>query len=214
MKTLTNSKGFTLVELLVTALIVMITFMGTGVGFVKLCQIENVNREKARTLEALCQRLACTEPYVAAGTYAVSNGVAGFPAKSTVNISYPHPQHIGLGIFCETNRFLYVTNTVLSVRADGVLQTVVYAGKAMGAYSITNAMDWLDPLFSYNGSDVNSAMTLTNLTRNTVIVLNGGKRVLLKYQYGLRARNDFARTNASSTVTLAVPVRLRNGDYQ
>lgn len=204
-------KGYTIVELLVSMLIVMIVAIAAGVGFVKLGQIESLNREKARTLEALCQRFAWTQPYIAAGYTASTNGVDGRYTNNYVNISYPH---IVFGISCETNSFTYVTNTVISVREDGVLQTIVYAGKAVGSRSVTNAMDWLDPLFTYSSASSKQATIIANLNQSSVSVLNGGKAVVLKYQYGIRARSDLSRDLSDRTVTLVVPVKLRNGDYQ
>lgn len=204
-------KGYTIIELLVSMFIVMIVSIAAGVGFVKLGQIESINREKARTLEALCQRFAWTQPYVSVGFFASTNGVDGRYTNNYVNISYPH---IVFGISCETNSFTYVTNTVISVREDGVLQTIVFAGKTLGAGNVTNAMDWLDPLFAYSSSSGKKATVLANLNQSSVSVLNGGKAIVLKYQYGIRARNDFSRDLSDRTVTLSVPVKLRNGDYQ
>jgi len=197
-------RGYTLIELLVTMLIIMIASIGIGTGFVRLMQIENINREKARTLEALCQRFAWTQPYVAAGAR------AWMPSNSAtfVHVEYPH---IVFGIANETNRFTFVTNTTISVRDDGVLQTVVHAGVSTGVKTITNAMDWLDPLF------VNSSRAQQLGMRNssvTVMSTNVCKAVILRYSYAIRARQDFDKVATEQEVTLTVPVRLHNGDYQ
>ena len=182
-------RGFTLVEMLVVMLIVVITMLSVGQGFVKLLALEDLNREKARTLDALSQRFAWTQPYVAVGSSAISN------AATEVEIGYPH---IVFGIACVTNRFTQVTNCTISVRDDGALQTVIAAGRITGVRSVTNAMGWMDPIFSGTNQPVMAQSAVSVPTNNIV---------LLTYRYAISVKG---RTDSE---VLTVPVRLRNSGY-
>lgn len=199
-------RGFTLIELLVVALIAAICMLTIGTGFARLSQLEDLNREKARMLEAVCDRFAWTQPYVAIGSKAITF-TNNTHKMGGVNITYPH---IVFGVSCETNSFMYVTNTVLAVREDGVLQTVVGAATVTGNRSVTNAMDWMDPIF------IRTAQPW--MTNSSVRVLNpAGDRVALTYRYGIvvKERSSYSGHAVSVVhdVGLTIPIRLRNSMY-
>lgn len=185
-----TAKGFTLIEFLVVSLIIGITALTIGPAFVKLSTLEDLNREKAVTLEKLCDRLAWTQPYVAVGA------VASNTSPTRVDIAYPQ---IVFGIACETNRFAQVTNCTIMVRNDGVLQTVIQAGKVTGIRSVTNAMDWMDPLVSKGGQPVMSQSAVTLQTNGVV---------MLSYAYNIIV------SGATGSVALTVPIKMRNDEYQ
>lgn len=182
--------GFTLVELLVVTLIVSISVLTVGMGFVKLAALEDLNREKALALEALCARVAWTQPRVAVGSRVL------MVEPNHVSIRYPH---VVFGIGCETNQFTQVTNCSIMVRNDGVLQTVVYAGRGQRVGGITNSMDWMDPLFI--GSEQ------PRMQHNRVTMWSSN-RLSLTYAFNVKVGD------LTDSVTLTLPIQLRNSRYE
>ncbi len=184
--------GYTLIELMMVALILIITSATVGTGFVKLCSIELVNREKARTLEALCRHYAKTQPFVSAGSsvQSYSNSVS-----SGVRITYPH---IIFGIACETNNFTQVTNTLIYVKDDGVLRTSILAGRTTGNRSSESSYFWLDPIFAPDAQPVFADCS----------VRGAGGTVVMSYKYNISI------DDADQSVMLTVPICLKNAEYQ
>lgn len=188
-KTSEERSGFTLVELLVVSLIVIIVVLTIGQGFARLSALEDLNREKAKTLEAVCRRYAWTQPYVAVGASAYSLSQA-----NRIDVSYPH---VIFGIACETNRFSQVTNCVVMV-TNGVMQTTVNAGVISGLKGTTTRMDWLDPIFKRDAQPSMTRCGVTQVSSNTVVIA---------YHY------EFSLNGVTDTVAATLPIRLRNHGY-
>ena len=183
--------GYTLVEFLVVALIVAVCSASIGPGFAKLSALEDHNREKAVTLEKLCDRFVWTQPFIAVGA------VASNSSMTRVDITYPH---IVFGIACETNSYGQVTNCTVRVRDDGVLQTIIHAGGVTGLKSVTNSMDWMDALFVGKEAPALASSQVAATTNGLVI---------LRYAY----TNVISEDEGESDVVLSVPVKLRNNGY-
>lgn len=199
-----SSTGFTIVELLVVMVIVAIAMTGVGVGFARLSQLEDINREKACVMEAICRQFERTQPYVAAGCSATTVTNLAFK-DGCVRIAYPH---IVFGIACETNRFTFVTNTTISVRSDGALQTVIEAGRVTGMRSVTNAIGWMEPLFVKTAQPWATNSSVRCLT-NEIVVLNYEQGFVLEMRSGVGSR-----LWTTNLIGLTMPIRLRNRDYQ
>lgn len=180
-------KGFSLVEMLVVTLVTTIVVVSVGSGMVKLLRLQEMNREKARALEELCFRHARTQPLVAVGAAAIPSE----DEEGRVDVKYPF---MVFGIACETNELTQVTNTVLRVRDDNVLQTIVQSGASVTPYDVTNAMGFVDRL-----------VDLESMRKSTVVGTNDLVSIL--YSYRIRVKG------MESDVYLGVPVRMRNTDY-
>lgn len=189
MKTKKLPRGFTLVELLVATLILAVVGLAVGQGFARLSALEEMNREKARTLEAVCQRYAWTQPFVAVGSSADS-----YVQANRIDVNYPH---VVFGIACETNRFTQVTNCVVIV-TNGVLQTTVNAGVITGLKGVSTRMDWLDPIFKRDAQPSMTRCGIAKISSNMVAIT-------YCYEFTLDGRTD--------AVATTVPIRLRNNGY-
>jgi len=183
-----TAEGFTILELLVVALIVGISFASVGVGFTRLSSIDEINREKARVLESLCVRATVMQPRVAIGAAAIQS------ATAEVTLRYPN---IIFGVAFETNQFLQVTNYVISVK-DGVLEGQVCSAKEANSRQAKTSYGWLDELF------VRQSRQSMMLSNDVVNIANG---VLMRYAA------DVPVGEGVEAVSLAVPVRLRNQEY-
>lgn len=179
------NNGYTLVEFLIVALIITVAAFSVGTGFVQLYSSQLRFRERARTLQALCRHFAITQPYVAAGSKMNLIGT-----NKEMHIAYPK---IFSGVACETNRYVQVTNTTLRVTDDGILQSIIHAGKVNCGRSPTNTMLWMDSIFGGH----QPSMEESKFTP----IENG---VLIEYVYKIQV------DGSSETVKFAVPVRLRN----
>lgn len=196
--------GFSLIELLVVVLIV-ISMLTVGQGFAKLCALEDRNREKAVTLEKLCDRVAWTQPYVAVGCGASNAVVTQDDIATQIDIAYTN---IVSGIACETNRFAQVTNCTIRVRSDGVLQTVIESGKVTGLKSTTNTMDWMDALFIKRGKPALASCTVAKLT--DYLVMRYEVTNVYADTVEMNVSGFAKRVDIYTNVVLTVPVKLRN----
>ena len=177
--------GYSLVEFLVVALIISVSVLAVGSGFVKLYSSQLRYRVRARTLQALCRHFSETQPLIAMG----SSLTMGDDDKE-LNIAYPD---IFFGVYCETNRYTQVTNTTLRVTDDGILQWIIHAGKINCGRSPTNTMLWMDTVFGEN----QPSMEKTHFST----IENG---IVIEYVYGIDVKGS------PDTVSFSVPVRLRN----
>jgi hypothetical protein len=190
--------GYALVELLVVALIVILT-MTVGQGFAKLSALEDRNREKAVTLEKLCDRFAWTQPYAAVGRGALN------VVSTQVDITYPD---IVSGIACETNRFVQVTNCTLRVRSDGALQAVVQAGKVAGLNGVTNTMDWMDVGFAKHGLPALASSQATQVS--DYLMMRYEVTNVYDDTVQMSMNGTVVRVDTYTNVVLTVPVKLWN----
>ena len=199
-----GEKGFTLMELIVTIMILCIVTAYAFHAMIRLLSIDELNKEKARALEKLGVISARTQSLVAVGAR------AEVLEDERLDIVYPY---MVFGIACETNRFTQVTNIVAQVRKvkmempngekrlipDNTLELVVMSGKKGEGIISTNAMPFLHP------DIVTSA---TRLERKSGGTINQYGIIQLSFDYLIGFDGKTAE------VGLAVPVRMRNTYYE
>jgi prepilin-type N-terminal cleavage/methylation domain-containing protein len=181
-----SRSGVTLVELLVVSVIAACAALYIGQGFARLSALEELNREKAVTLGKLCDHYARTQPLVAVG--------AGVLATTATNVSVAYPD-IVFGIANEKENFVQVTNSVIMTGQDGVLRTVVEAGRITGSKGTTNSMDWLHTVFGRGAQPTHTESSATQTAPDIV-----------QLRYACR----IGIGDALAEVQFAAPVKLRN----
>ena len=184
------NKGFTLVELMATIVVMVFMAVYVGAGLMRLLSLDELNREKARALEKLSDIEARTQTLVAVGAKASSM------SDTRIDIVYPY---MVFGIVCETNYLVQVTNTTLSLPQNNAIVTTVRSGKRGGGQDKTLRMDFLDPLVDSSG---------TRLERRGTAPLYINGVVLLSYEY------DVKHGDKRDKVGFAVPIRMRNTAYE
>lgn len=185
---LVGNSGFTLLELLIVAVIVAVSFVSVGMGFAQLSRLEESNREKACVLEELCMRAVVMQPRVTIGAARTELG------SNQVSLRYPK---IIFGVAFETNQFLQVTNYVVGVQ-DGVLEGQVYSAKATNARQAKASYSWMDTLFIKQERQ-------SMFVSNEVSEISGG----IKMCYAA----DVPNAEGLGVVSVTIPVRLRNQEY-
>lgn len=204
---LLSRRGFSLVELLVTVLVVAVSLISVGSGFAKLSALEIENREKARVLEALCMRVAVMQPRVAVGTEILPTSAADVDVLTQVAIRYPKPI---LGVSFETNSYLQVTNYAIRVR-NGTLEGQVYSASTENNRRDTVAYDWQDELFVKQR--VRQAQMLGNYVEPMLANVDLENTGILSVQTNgllMSFCSDVPTQKGVFSVTLKVPVRLMN----
>lgn len=189
-----SRSGFTLVEMLVVTLTVVIVMVSAGVGMARLSRNESLNLEKAHTLREICELFVFTQPLVAVGAKAVPDEGKEGEEEGRVDIRYPF---MVFGIACETNNLTQVTNTVIRVKKKDYLESVVMSGDSATPHNQSKALVFVDSLINAE-----------EMGRNTVLGTNGIVR--LSYSYRIRVKGD----QQPEEVRLAIPVRMRNTAYE
>ncbi len=184
-------KGFTLIELMLVVVVSAIVVISVGSGLMRLLTIDELNREKARALEKMCDLEARTQTLVAVAAKASSSSM------TRMDVVYPY---MVFGIVCETNYLVQVTNTTIEVSRSNALRTTIRSGKRGGGKDKVVEMPFMDPLIATSQTVLSRRPEAGPLVTNSVVTLS------YSYRIGVKGLVE--------DVGFAVPVRMRNTAYE